>query len=78
VCGATVNPKTPAGDGRVTSWVLPSQLSYCSTLMCCGVLCCVGEYPTFGDYLRTLDGFITATGDRAQPGTAAYRVVSQG
>lgn len=32
-------------------------------------------YPTFGDYCRTLEAAIGATGDRAAPETFSYRMV---
>lgn len=54
---------------------LSDELFRCTTQTPSAVLHFAGEFPTFGDYFRTLDGFITATGDKAQPGTPAYRVV---
>lgn len=52
---------------------LPHCTPACVVLFCC---CPAGKYPTFGDYSRTLQAVITATGDKAAPESFSYRMVS--
>jgi hypothetical protein len=49
-----------------------------ATELCCRCVVLTvraGEYPTFGDYCRTLDAIISTTGDTAEQGTTAYKLV---